>query len=267
MASHLSTIGIKTKDKNEFNEYFEKAYERGEHIKTDKGTYVKWSMGNGVELWWQLDKKNNPIGFNPHFVGSAKMTVKITKNIVRKKHTKLDGAFYGWADPSEKCDGTFPFVFDSPDAATYGKVKLPQVVTVQLAAIAHGIEVFEDEDDFDKSQNQDAKFASESFIPCGLFNPNGKPTNQPEAKAIFNGRVIETIELINPETNINFIWAKVKTLGGEIDVIIDPTILSGKVIKGAIVSGLFWISGRIISNVEIKEGFTLKKFFNIGKKR
>lgn len=48
--------------------------------------------------------------------------------------------------------------------------------------------------------------------------------------------------LTNPFTHLSFYWAKIRTLGGEVEVVADPEIVSGTMMKNGIVSGFFWLS-------------------------
>lgn len=73
------------------------------------------------------------------------------------------------------------------------------------------------------------------------------PSDPPLAYAIFTGHVLETSIITNPVTDHEFIWAKVRTLGGEVDMVSDPVLLNGPVVKGGVVSGSFWLSGRIVT--------------------
>jgi hypothetical protein len=266
MASHFSSLGIPMSDRDIYFEYFKKSYENGKHINTDQGMYTKWEIGNGIELWGQVDKNSDAIGMNPHFSGSTEMKVRIEKRVNKPDDTVLDGAFYGWADPSDsENDGSYPFVFDVPDVATYQSIKLHQIVTVQLTAFAHEISAYLNDEEYEKSQDKEPKFASEAFIPSGLFSPDGSDNNSPQAYAIFTGHILDTKEIINPYTNNRFLWARVKTLGGEIDIVIDPEILEGNLTIGGIVSGSYWLSGKIISDYDKEEKFSFKNLF--GKKK
>lgn len=258
MASHFSSIGLPTQNKDSFLEYLKMSYENGNHINTCNGTYTKWEICNGVELWGQFNKKNEAIGLNPHFSGTARMTVRIEKMVVGPNDTVLDGSFYCWSDPDNKDDGAYPFVFDVPNMDTYKSIKLFQNVTVQLAGFAHEISAFKSDEDYEKSQDQNPKFASESFIPSGLFNLDGNDTNLPQAYSIFTGHIIDTKKLSNPITNYFFYWAKVKTLGGEIDIVVDPEILHEDLIVGGVVSGTYWISGKIIGDFQKEEKFSFR---------
>jgi hypothetical protein len=134
-------------------------------------------------------------------------------------------------------DGCYPFVFDSPDYRL-SPVKPPTIVEVQLAAFAHELTLFESEAAYDANTDK-PKLAVESFIPSGLFQPGGEKTEPPEAYGIFTGRILETERRVNPLTKLPFHWALVKTLGGQVDVVVDPQLITSRMVKGGVLSGSF----------------------------
>lgn len=251
MPSHLSSIGIGVKTEDEFNEFVFQAADTGTKIETNNGSYIRWSSGAGSEAWIQVSQENELIGMNPHFSGNAVMQVGIIKRIEDEAYSPMDGAFYGWAGSSDDNpeDGYYPFVFDVPDYLLYSNLSLPIVVNVQLAGFAHELQAFESEEHYKASQTEEPKFASESFIPAGLFTPDGESTQPPQAYAIFSGYVLQTARLTNPATGGTFYWAHVRTLGGEVDVVADPEVISGELTKDGIIQGTFWLSGRIIKDL------------------
>lgn len=82
--------------------------------------------------------------------------------------------------------------------------------------------------------------------------------------AILTGHVTETSRLKNPHTNVEFIYAKVNSLGGEFDIVVDPEILNGDICVNGVVSGMFWLSGRVIDydRPEKNGKLFLFRFFN-----
>lgn len=86
------------------------------------------------------------------------------------------------------------------------------------------------------------KFAAESFIPSGLFGNS----NEPASTAIFTGRVVEAAVIPNEYAGSSFSWCKVKTLGGEIDVVTDLELLDKDIAVGSIISGSFWLSAKFV---------------------
>src|SRR5262249_52963145 len=163
--------------------------------------------------------------------------------------SELDGSFHGWADPAGDAPdtGCYPFVFDAPDYRLHEDLSLPALKEIQIAAFAHEIAAFETVAAYEASETGDPKSASQSFIPSGLFTPAGDSTVPPQARAIFAGHVLAADEKINVLTGHAFYWALVETFGGAYDVVIDSDLLPGVPVVGGVISGSFWLSGRIIA--------------------
>lgn len=263
MPSHLSCIGFNVESEEQFMEIAEAAAHSANPIKTRKGTYLQWCSDSGVELWLQVNKDNELIGMNPHFNGAGVARVGLTARIDRPDDTELDGAYHGWAEPEddEPESGTYPFVFDCPDAICSVGLSLPAIVDVQIAAFAHEIELYESDEAYDSSQEGEPKFAAESFVPSGLFSPNGESAEPPAALAIFTGHILEAEELMNSMTKLSFWWAKVRTLGGVFDVVADPGIVVSPFVVGGVLSGSFWLSGRIGGKETAGGGNFLRRLF------
>jgi hypothetical protein len=176
------------------------------------------------------------------------MSVNITARIPRYEHNILQGAFYAWASPqmSDTETGLFPFVFDMPDYDRYDTLDLPSNGTIQLAAFAYNLQGFENEEAYKASPSGKTKLASKSFIPTGLFTLRKGARIPAQAQAIFSGYVLETAMITNPVTMLKFYWARVNTLLGEVDVVADPQVVQGKIMKYGVVRGEFWLSGRIM---------------------
>ncbi len=248
MPSHMTALGFPVTTEQDFRHYVYQASEFGRKIETPNGSYTLWEVGNGIELWVQTNLHKRILGMKPHFRGQTSMPVGLMKHVSRQEQTILDGAFYAWADPitDDPESGKFPFVFDLPDYDTYHAVLLPCTTDVQLAAFAHHLTGFANEETYMASQHEDIKFAPESLISSGLFTPEGKIKEPPLAEIIFNGRVLETARLTNPVTRQKFYWARVRTTGGVVDVVADPQIVQGQVVQDGIVNGTFWLSGRLL---------------------
>jgi hypothetical protein len=264
MASHLSTIGFTTENEEEIEELILKACEKGKTIKTQEGEYIKWALSGGIEVYVLLDNRNTVVGFNPHFAGTARMKVGLTERVKRPGESELEGAFHGWADPldTDPTNGEYPFVFDLPDFRTYDHISLPSIITAQIAAFAHELSVYPDDKAFEESQPDDIKFAPESFVPSGIFQSDDENSDANQSFAMIAGHVLETSMLINPFSNAEFYWSKVRTLGGELDALSDPEVLNGKLLPGAVVYGTFWLSGRLVTYPPKNEKSFWKNIFN-----
>jgi hypothetical protein len=249
MASHLSDIGFEFESQEDFERLAVTTCEEGQPFRTTVGTYIHWSPGGGIELWAQLDEHDEILGLHPHFSGKGRMRVRVVNEIERPDGTALDGGYYAWANPSDDTveDGDFPFVFDVPDYRIQ-EHRSGSIVVAQLAAFAHELESFRSIEEYDRSQKEGLAFASKSFIPSGLFTPEGNETTPPEAYAIFTGHVLETALITNPTTGNDFCWAHVSTLGGEVDVLADPALVNDVMVKDGIVKGTFWLSGLVVES-------------------
>jgi hypothetical protein len=263
MPSHLSSIGFPVHTQEEFVAVAQKVAADAQVIPAKAGHYLRWAGAAGEELWLQLDRKGQLIGIVPHFTGQSAVRVGITKRITRPPDTKLDGAFQGWANPPEgvPTDGDYPFVFDSPDAAAYSDFLLPAIVEAQIAAFAHELTFYESEEDFRSAQaDQQFKFAEKSFIPIGSFSVHDPQPAVPEAMAWFTGLVLDSTVCQNTVTGYGFLWALVETLGGLFDVVADRELLPQDPRAGGVLSGTFWLSGRILNAPQRKRPWAGRLF-------
>jgi hypothetical protein len=270
--SNFSSIGFSIQTEEEFKKLVDFCFEKGQSIKCSNGTYFIYSDNSGAELYGQLNSQNEIIGMNPHFNGKSRRKVCLTESYLRTE-SELDGAFHCWADPrneNEPESGAYPFVFDVPNFMTIGQIDCPKTFEIQLSAFAQEIEFYDDEHAFSDKQNpigegeKGLKFASQSFIPSGLFGEDENST--PKATGFFAGTIKEWEVLTNIKTKENFNWLLVETLGGEVDIISDQKLTTNKPKIGGVAQGTFWLSGKLINPpfqdeiVESKKSFWQKLF-------
>ena len=244
VATHFSTIGLSISTDAELLECVEQISPEAEKFPTPHGTYLRWADQSGAELWIQLNSENELVGINPHFGGRSRVRVLLTHSIGSQNDTPLDGRFHGWADPTKASadkSGSYPFLFDSPDAACHREMAFPAEVDVQVAAFAHDIQVFANPKAFDATQTSDTWHTSQSFIPSGLLGS----ANGPRAEAAFNGHVIRAERRTNTFTGAQFVWCLVSSTGGTFDVVADLEVLPKLPPVGGVISGDFWLTGRI----------------------
>ncbi len=248
MPSQFSAIGFTVSSGEDLAALATSVTDRAETIDANEGQYLKWAPPSGEQLWLQVKRSGDALGMNPHFEGKSTVPIGIEARVVRDSQTPLDGTFLAWANPpaGAMTGGDYPFAFDCPDAGTLAGLALPVRAVAQVAAFAQQVSVFADEAAYDASQKaQGQSFPSRSFIPSGLLSPAGDPIDPPEPHALFVGHVAEAEERRNSVTGNRFWWALVDTLGGTFDVVIDPELLPAPPRAGNILSGWFWLSGRI----------------------
>ena len=76
--------------------------------------------------------------------------------------------------------------------------------------------------------------------PFGLFGSPGDG-----ALAVFTGHILAAGDRRNGLTGEVFCWTLVETLGGVFDVVIDSELITETPQVGGVLSGSFWLSGRV----------------------
>lgn len=248
MPSHFSCIGFDITSEEDLIRTTQHLLESAVDVACFYGRYRKWS-DSGIEMWLHFNEKNEFIGITPSYVASSSIPVAITAEL--ENDYPFDGTFHAWLNPgdNEPESGDFPFVFDIPDRACFAKLETPKFVQMSLSAFAYDIAVFDDEAEFYDSQTEEPSFAVESFIPSGLFVDEDAKDSQATATAFFAGKILISEIKTNPLTGLNFYWAKVKTLGCELDILIDPATCPELPAAGKIVSGSFWLCGSFVKSL------------------
>ena len=258
MPSQFSAIGFAVTSGEDLAALATSVTGRAETIDANEGQYLKWAPSSGEQLWLQVKRSGDALGMNPHFAGKSAVPIGLEARVVRDSHTPLDGTFLAWANPpaGAMTGGDYPFAFNCPDAGTLADLALPARAIAQIAAFAQQVTVYANEAAYDAAREaQGLNFTSRSFIPSGLLSPAGDPIDPPEPHALFVGHVVEAEERRNSVTGNRFWWALVDTLGGTFDVVIDPELLPDPPRAGNVLSGWFWLSGRIRVDDKPKGGF------------
>lgn len=248
MPSHFSTIGLPLSSQADYGALANRVGPLATPIEVPNGVYWRWVSDCGAEVWLQTNTDNELVGMTPFFGGSAHTTVRLTNRVVRQDDSPLEGAFHAWADPdqSDPDSGAYPFVFDVVDFDRLGDIALPTIAKAQIAAFAHEVSVYQTVHSYNESQTGELKFASQSFIPSGLFANGGESAEPPNSLAFFTGHIIATELKTNSLTRAQYYWALVETLGGCFDVVIDPELCDASPAVGGVISGSFWLCGRLI---------------------
>lgn len=252
--SNLSDIGFPVQNEQDVNGLIENLLSVVKPIRCPQGAYYVYSDASGAEMYLQGNAGDELVGFNPHYAGKSRRTVCLTESIERDS-SELDGGFRAWANPPDESgtSGDYPFVFDAPDFRINTNPHFPRVCQIQLTAFAsNDFKIYRSETDYYDSQTETPHFAAKSFIPSGLFMPDetATPIEPPRPIGIFSGE-IKAFELKrNERTKAGFYWFLVETLGGETDVVADPKLISDEPEIGGIVSGQFWLSGRLFEKRE-----------------
>ena len=252
--SNLSDIGFPTPDEQAINEMIMHVLEVAQPEKVARGFYLLYTDSSGAQIYLQGNTDQELIGFNPHFTGKSRFRVGLTGAIERDS-SPLDGGFHAWANPSDEqveISGEYPFVFDVPDFRKVEIDEFPKLAEIQLTAFgSNDFQVFESEDAYQNSQESELKYASKMFVPVGLFAVDEKDGSLDLSVVRPVGKLAGEIREFELKTNElsgeTFYWFLVETLGGAVDIVVDPKYVPDEPKIGGIVSGTFWLSGRVLS--------------------
>ncbi len=247
--SNLSDIGFPVHNEQDVNVLITETIKYVESIKCPQGFYLRFADASGAEIYLQGNPDQELIGFNPHFDGESRRAVGLERKIERDS-SELDGGFYAWANPTNETieSGEYPFIFDVPDFRLAEINDFPAIREIQLTAFAsNDFKIFADEKEFRADENWN-QTATKSFMPSGLFLPDDQKTEieSPRPIGIFAGEIKRFELKTNELSNENFYWFLVETLGGEVDVVADVKLVPVEPQIGGIVSGQFWLSGKIL---------------------
>lgn len=243
------SLGFRIDSMDDFKALGIRAAKSGASLPAPHGTYIRWDVGGGPQIWVQIKQHSRAIlGWHTHFAGRAQMRIALTKRMLTEEHDPLEGGFHGWADPrsDDATEGQYPLLFHAPNFDLHDHLSVPVVRTVQLTAFAHTLTVYPGDEEYFASQTATVKFAAESFVPIGLFPAKGNPDAPPVPAAQFAGHVVKGALLTNPMTSIAYQWARVRTVGGDLDVVADIDTCTEPMEEGNVVSGKFRLSGHIV---------------------
>lgn len=208
---------------------------------------------SGAELWIGLRKLENGrfelLTFNPAFAGEGRAKAEIVGDVSDPQWKPFEIAV-----SASLAGDKVPFVFDLADPRQATQTKPGKAVAVSLTGFGLDAEVFRDEKGYYRAQKKDGTgiaFAANHFIPSGTFTvemggvaKEGRPT----AYADFAGTVLKSELRANAAGRGRFWWALVRTYNDyTIDVVLDPAQVKLPPTPGTVISGRFWLSGRLVA--------------------
>jgi hypothetical protein len=253
MPNHFEAVGFPIRDREQMGAFAVRAADEGVPVRTADGDYHRWAPGAGAELWALLDG-NSIVGLTPHFAGATSLRVGIVGRVVHPDDLPLEGCLHAWVNPPDDGDadtGEYPLVFAVPDFRALDGLALPARARVQVAAFAHDLDVYASEEAYMDGQASELKFAAESFIPSGMFTDDEDAPPTPHA--MISGVVLAAEQRTNPAGD-SFWWMHVRTLGGEIDVVAGTALVDAAPVPGGVVSGSFYLSGRVTPDAPESRG-------------
>ena len=243
----MSDIGFGSPQGPELESLARKCFENGRASRCPHGTYIVWALGQGIELWVQLNQREELIGLNPHFSGKTCLSLGLVQRIERDGFP-MDGGFLSTALPTagDPGHGAFQFVFDVPDFRIHDEVNLPLLKPIQLCAFAQQCSIFESEAAYRAvAAKRGFSLSSDAFVPSGFFDGERRRMAEPLASAMICGNIAEVVEIVNPLTRNRFFQIQVLTCIGKVDVVADAELLPQRAKPGQLLQCSVWLSGKI----------------------
>jgi hypothetical protein len=208
---------------------------------------------SGAELWIGFKKPENGqlevASFNPGFAGEGRAKAEIVGDVSDPEWKPFEIAVSANLSGDE-----IPFVFDLADPRQAAQARPGKAVAVSLTGFSFDARVFSSEKSYYAAQKKDGSkivFAANHFIPSGTFTAEMggmADAERPKAYADFAGTVLKSELRTNAAGRGRFWWALVRTYGDyTIDVVLDPAQVKLTPTPGTVVSGRFWLSGRLVA--------------------
>jgi hypothetical protein len=254
VSSHFSCIGFPVADMDAYWALARRAAAEGTRYPTPEGgTLVRWAISQGPEIWAQVDQTGQVAGATPFFATAAPHAIAIT-GIGEDSDEPLDGWIDGWLDPTEPDEpysGAFPLRVNLVDFALVrrGIIKFPMTHRIELAALAHEAELYDDAATYRSAPGDVFRLPLESFASTAHAGVDDTPEDQ-EAIALAVGRIARARLLINPVSETPFWWVQIAVHGVVLDAFADRETLGRDPQEGNILAGSFWLVGRTAPGLE-----------------
>jgi hypothetical protein len=229
--THFDNVGFALPTREHLTALIRRTAREGVPVDAPHGRYFRWAPGAGIELWVGVDPQQELTGFNPHLSGRGRITVRVDR-MERDRQAPLTGTAHGTLLASS--GEPMPISLDLPDFDLSSDAK--GAATFQVAAFAHELHVFPDEAAYN---------GSGAARPIRTLEPVADDEEE-RSDVIMAGIALDAEGRENPVTGARFHWILAETVGGTVDVVADPEIMSGPPVSGGIVYGEFWLSGRVL---------------------
>jgi hypothetical protein len=227
MAGHFQAIGFPVASRPDLEALGVLAANLGEPREAGDLLYLRWSAGEGVELWAQADRVSKKItGITPYFSsGKASLAGKVERVLLSSKRPHDGSISFVPAGEGRASLAGVPVAL--PDFALARPAEGAQV-TLSVACFAHAFEVLSSEDAL-----------GASGLAPGMMLPAA------QGLAILAGRVVESARRTNPSGRRDFVWALVSVAGGSLDLLLDTELRDDPLEPGQVCRAVFWACGRV----------------------
>ncbi len=249
MASHFSCVGFPVPDMTAYWALARKAATSGERLPAPDGTaLVRWTVGAGPELWAQIDRSGEVIGVTPYFSTGITYRIAVTAS-GEAPEEPMDGWIDGWMEPTEDDEpfsGAFPLradLIDFPLVRSHLGA-LPSIHHIELVALAHEVDLYPNESAYTSTPGETYQLPVQAFVSAPHFSVDD-PSGVEESTALITGHVRESRLVTNTATGLPFWWIQLTTKEIPLHLFADHEMLQDEPHPGEVLSGSFWLIGRL----------------------
>jgi len=248
MPSHYSDMGFSFNSADEHAIFLQQVFDSGKDVLSKNGTYRIVIIDEKIEFWIQimksglLKRKSRIESVEFHFSSTNSNSVRFDYWIEPKEY--LSGKAYVWNVYNG--NDSLPVVLNMPDADLHHRLKKGNIINVQFACFSEELDLFDTKEEYYESQTSEPKFSDEFFVPSGTFNI-GETPKKPTSHVMFSGCILSAEKRTNSHTLKNYYHFTVKCQEVIFDVLADTEFVMKEPKIGGVLSGSFWISGKIIS--------------------
>ncbi|MBX9789040.1 MAG: hypothetical protein K2Y37_09015 [Pirellulales bacterium] len=222
-------------------------------LPTDHGFYVVMGPDEGVQWIGQFNLQKQPIGGNPHYVGLARLRMRI-EAIHPAAGNPLEAVLVGTlCDADDQPTGP-PLPVEIADFDIFREMLSIKgtKVTLQVAAFAEQVEYFADTAEFANTQGQYQGLADEFFSPIGTFRPDGGAIDPPQPRVLMVGRVLTVLRRTNNFSDLQFWAMTILCQGAYYDVVAADEVLGATPAIGGLIAGVFYLSGQAVPDRQLR---------------
>jgi len=181
MASHMACIGLGSTSDEEFERITGELAARGERApRADGGAMVVWHDSSGARLACHLSPEDELECVTPSFAGVSRIRL-VGEGIGSNPGCRHCDVFLAQV-VSDDGEPYYRIGIQLEDIALTGaQIRYGAPIVGTVTAFAERLRIHQDEEAFQAAQEGEVGFAAESLVPVGLFGPDARRTNVPEA--------------------------------------------------------------------------------------
>lgn len=216
----------------------------------DGSALVRWAVDTGPEIWTHIDRAGEVVGAVPFFSTKTVYRISVT-GTGEDPDEEMEGWIDGWLEPSEDDEpysGAFPLRVSLVNyaLARHRLTTFPSVHRIELVALAHEADLYKDEAAYSKAPGEVYRPPVGIFASSAHFAADGESQSFSEATALLTARISSARLLMNAETSESYWWIQVSVGGVTLHTFADRETLGGEPLEGQILSGSFWLLGRLL---------------------